>query len=296
MELTLLGTGGGPRPSRHRFPTAQAIKVGECVIAVDAGNGVAQQMARAGLDTSALSDLFITHLHVDHAADLGNLPLTAWIDGRTEPMRVFGPEPTAASFWHLIDGYEDDLVHRTASTGRPDFRSMVTAHDVAEAGVVLADEGVTVTAAVVDHPPFAMPLAFRVDTAEGSVAISGDTAPCRAMSDLARDVDVLVHEVVHPAALEQLSSRTNAPTIVKHMTDSHTMLDQVGVVAAEAGAKLLVLSHLLPHAGVSDEEWLAPVREHFDGDVLVASDLDVVSIVDGAIEIRRSERVMEVLA
>ena len=143
MELTLRGTGGGPRPSRHRFPTAQAIKVGERVIAVDAGNGVAQQMARAGLDTSALSDLFITHLHVDHAADLGNLPLTAWIDGRTEPMRVFGPEPTAASFWHLIDGYEDDLVHRTASTGRPDFRSMVTAHDVAEAGVVLADEGVT---------------------------------------------------------------------------------------------------------------------------------------------------------
>lgn len=296
MELTLLGTGGGPRPSPHRAPTAQSVRVGGRTIVVDAGNGVAQQMARAGLNPADLSDLLITHLHVDHAADLGMLPMAAWITGRTESMRVWGPPPTASSFWSLIDGYADDLVHRTASTGRPDFRSLVTAQDVATAGTVFEDADVRVSAALVNHPPFEVALAYRVDSADGSIAISGDTTPCDAMVDLARDVDGLVHEVVHPTALTQLAQGTNASTIKQHMVDSHTMLDHVGQVAQRAGARLLVLSHLIPHTGVSDEEWTAPVREHFDGDVLVGHDLDVVTLTGGTIDIQRAIRGNEVLS
>lgn len=289
MELTLLGTGGGPRPSSSRFPSSQAITIGDRCIVIDAGNGVGQQMVRAGLNPDQMSDLLITHLHVDHCADLGVLPITAWVCGRSETMRIVGPPPTAKNLADLIDGYGEDLIHRTASTGRPDFRQLVQVRDIYSAGVFYEDDDVRLSAALVNHPPFTHALAFRIDTAEGSVVISGDTTPCPALIELARGATVLVNEVVHPTALDLLAAGSNASTIRKHMTDSHTMIEQVGVVAQEAGVGTLVLSHLLPHEGLSDEQWLTAMGDTFSGTTIVGKDLDRLLISSGEAQLFREK-------
>jgi ribonuclease BN (tRNA processing enzyme) len=55
---------------------------------------------------------------------------------------------------------------------------------------------------------------------------------------------------------------------------SHTTAEDAGRVAARAGVKTLVLNHLVPtEPPAPDEEWIAPAREHFNGRIVLAHDL-----------------------
>lgn len=278
MKLVLLGTGGGPRPSRTRFPSSQALVVGDRMIVIDCGNGVARQIAAAGLSPRDMSHLLVTHHHVDHSADLGYLPISSWIEGRADPISIYGPPPTVGALASILDGYEEDLEKRTQSTGRPPFRPMLEPYDITEPGVVFEDDGIRVSAAFVDHPPFDIALGYRVDAEGRSVVVSGDTAPSQNLIELARDADVLVHEVVHPAGLAGLQKATNAATIVQHMSRNHTMVADLGAVAQEANVKTLVLSHLIPHQGVSVEEWTEAIRPTFGGNIVVGEDLMEIDV------------------
>ena len=66
----------------------------------------------------------------------------------------------------------------------------------------------------------------------------------------------------------------NAPDLVDHIARSHTATEDVGRVAAEAGVKTLVLSHLVPaDPTITDAMWLAGVRRHFAGQAIVGRDL-----------------------
>lgn len=279
MKLVLLGTGGGPRASRTRFPTSQAVLVDGRMVVIDAGNGVAKQLTHAGLSARDMTHLLITHHHVDHSADLGYLPMASWIEGRTEPIQVLGPPPTVGALDALLAGYAEDLEKRTRSTGRPPFRPMLRVADITAPGPVLEEDGLAISCAFVDHPPFEIALGYRLDAGGKSVVVSGDTAPSPNLIELARGADVLVHEVVHPAAFPEMTRGTNnASTITAHISRNHTMLDDVGKIAAAAGVKTLVLSHMIPHQGLSRQDWVGPIRPHFSGEVIVGEDLMEIDV------------------
>ena len=72
-RLILLGTGGGPRPRKASSASAQVIVTNKMAYVVDCGNGVARQLAFAGVPRAQLRHVFITHHHSDHNADYGNL-------------------------------------------------------------------------------------------------------------------------------------------------------------------------------------------------------------------------------
>jgi ribonuclease BN (tRNA processing enzyme) len=274
MQLVMLGTAGGPRPSPDRAAPAQALVIDGHVYVVDSGTGVARQMVLAGLQLSGLEAVFITHHHIDHTADLGNLPLLAWTAGRKDPMRLFGPPPMGRILDDFLSMVEVEISARTATTGRVPFPELVTATDVNKPGPVYADERVRVSTTLVDHPPLHPALAYRFDTPNRSVVISGDTRYSDNLVDLARDADVLVHEAVHERGIAMLEQRTNAPAIRAHMLSSHTTPEEAGLVAHKANVDTLVLSHLVPASGaVSDEEWASAARKHFSGEIVVARDL-----------------------
>ena len=91
VRLVLLGTAGGPLPSPTRSGIATAVVVGDRVHLVDCGTGVARQLRRARL-LAQLHQVFLTHLHSDHACDYFNLFLLGWpILQHNPPVRVFGP-------------------------------------------------------------------------------------------------------------------------------------------------------------------------------------------------------------
>ncbi|MDQ4132572.1 MAG: MBL fold metallo-hydrolase, partial [Actinomycetota bacterium] len=146
--------------------------------------------------------------------------------------------------------------------------------------LVKEDENVRVTAVLVAHPPVFPSFAFRFDTERGSVVFSGDTAPSPNLVALARDADVLVHEVFHAEggrrvtrAVPKLGEHIDLDAMLGHILRSHTAVDEVGRVATEANVRTLVLTHFIPAQGVPDEDWLRGASAHFDGEVVVGHDL-----------------------
>ena len=273
-KLVLLGTGGGPMPKITRSAPANAVVVDAATYIVDCGNGVARQMARARLPFRSLRAVFVTHHHSDHNADFGNLFLLSWAGGLDHPVDAFGPPPLRTMTDQFLSLNAFDIGTRIADEGRPPLAPLIRAHDIDAPGEVYRDERVRVTCALVLHPPVVPAFAFRFDTPDRSIVFSGDTAPCEALVELARDADVLVHEVLHEPSLDAICANLpNATRLRRHLLDSHTAHDQVGVVARDAGVKVLVLNHLVPADAVAAETWRDAAARHFAGRIVVGEDL-----------------------
>lgn len=137
------------------------------------------------------------------------------------------------------------------------------------------DDDVKVTATLVDHHPTAPAFAYRFDTPDGSIVISGDTAVSQNLIDLADGVDYLIHEVIDPAFIERVTATLpadQAGPLREHLLASHTTIEQVGRdVAQPAGAKHLVLTHLAP-ANNPKSRWVK-AQKGYSGKVIVGEDL-----------------------
>jgi len=140
---------------------------------------------------------------------------------------------------------------------------------------VWRDGDVTVTATLVDHHPTAPAFAFRFDTPDGSVTISGDTTVSQNLIHLAQGTDYLVHEVIDPAFVDRLVAALPAQAgaaLKAHLLEAHTTIEQVGRdVAERAGAKNLVLSHLVP--GNNPTSVWEQARRGYSGRLIVGEDL-----------------------
>jgi len=276
-RLVLLGTGGGPRVIPNgRAKSANLIVANGVPYVVDCGSGVSQQFVRAGVPLNTLRYVFITHHHSDHDLDYGNLIYNAWVWGLRAPVDAYGPPPIKAmteAYWQLN---RFDIETRIADEGRPDLRKLVTAHEFAEPGPVMQNADVKVTAARVRHPPVEHAYAYRFDSADRSIVISGDTAYSPELIALAKGADVLVHEAMHPGGLESILKRVpNAATLRQSMLSHHTVTEDVGRVAAAAEVKALVLSHFVPpdDNSITDDMWAEGARKHYRGAVIVGRDL-----------------------
>ena len=276
-RLVLLGTGGGPRvTAKGRAKPATLIVVNNVPYVIDCGDGVALQLVRAGVALDTLRYLFITHHHSDHNLDYGNLIYGGWAAGLRTPVDAYGPPPIKAiteAYWQLN---RFDIETRIADEGRVDLRKLVTAHEFSDPGPVMQNADVKVTAARVRHPPIKEAYAYRFDCADRSIVISGDTTVSPELVALAKGADVLVSEAMHLAGLENLLKKVpNAATLREHLLASHIVTEDLGKLAAEAGVKTLVLSHLVPgdDPSVTDAMWTEGVRKHYGGPIIVGRDL-----------------------
>ncbi|MFI6166438.1 MBL fold metallo-hydrolase [Nocardia sp. NPDC051052] len=310
-SLITLGTAAGP-PLADRAGFATALKIGDGadaqVYVVDCGRGTAPLFKHAGLDIRRLRAMFVTHLHVDHIVDYPSFLLAYWWDGSIDrPLRVYGPgsagglqpghdplapvvgsvagvdvagEPGLAALTdHILAGYAYGVNVHIRSLHRGDIRQLIQAHEIAvppgsdftntaprmSPFPVYADETVSVTATLVPHHNVYPSFAFRFDLAGGgSVTFSGDTVKSDNLIELASGTDILVHEAI--LEHEDDYSRT-----------SHTSAEDVGKVAAAAGARHLVLSHYYG-APADDTRWAEHIGWNYRGRLSIARDGDVFSL------------------
>lgn len=275
-RLILLGTGGGPTPKPNRAAPSQVIVVNGTAYVIDCGNGVARQMVLAGIKLDSIRNIFITHQHSDHNADYGNLLWLSWAATLASRVNTYGPPPLEKMTRLFLEMNDYDIKTRMTDEGRPPLRDMIAVHEIDAGGVVMRDANVTVTAALVDHPPVSPAFAYRFDCPDRSIVISGDTRPSANLIRLAQGADVLVHEVMYLPALEQvIGSEPNAKSLREHLLASHTTTEQVGRIATEAGVKTLVLSHFVPGGApiIADDVWREAVRPYFSGDLVIGRDL-----------------------
>jgi len=275
-RLILLGTGGGPRPRRNVAASSQVIIANGAAYVVDCGDGVARQMAAAGVSLTTLRHIFITHHHSDHNADYGNLILLAWAVGLNSRLDTWGPPPLDRITKLFLEMSATDIKTRMSDEGHPPLAPLVRTHEITASGAVMQDGKVKVTTALVPHPLMKRALAYRFDCSDRSIVISGDTAPSQNLIRLSQGADVLVHEAMYLPAIDRLAARTPSATRLKqHLVASHTSAEDAGRVAQAAGVKLLVLSHLVPadDPTITDQMWTDAARVHFRGPVIVGKDL-----------------------
>jgi len=274
-RLVMLATGGGPRPRAGRGNTAHAVVVDDVLYVVDCGSGVARQLVQAGIALTTLRHVFITHHHSDHNLDYGNLIMQAWASGLRTRVDTWGPPPLTKMTRLYFEMNAYDIDTRIADEGRVPLMPLVHVHELTQGGPVLQDERVKVSATLVDHPPVVPAFAFRFDGPDRSIVFSGDTNMSDNLVRLAKGADLLVHEALWVPAVDRLVARVpNASTLKKHLIDSHTSAGDAGRVAAAAGVKTLVLSHLVPadDPAVTEQMWMDAARAHFKGEIVVARD------------------------
>lgn len=283
-RVVTLGTQGGPIPSLTRSQAANAVIVNDRVYLVDAGPGVARQLAAAGIDFRKAGRIFITHNHDDHNADWGSLMALQWESRVTAETHVYGPHGTESMLQGYLQYLAPNIRIRQADAARPTApEQLLRAHDYT-AGKVYQDDLVAVTAIENCHyapnpkrDPADKSYALKFTTRDTVIVFSGDTGRCPVLTEFARGADLLVHEVIELSLVESGLRRTvpsqTADAMMRHMVEEHTTAEDVGRLAQAAGVRRLVLTHVLPGRDEPDSVYTDAVRRHYKGPVTVARDL-----------------------
>jgi len=254
---------------------------------VDAGPGVTRRLTRAGISIPDIDNIFITHAHPDHTGGLGELLTAEYNFNRTKPVNIYGPlgtEMLVKTLMQTLSVYSDLLAsdgRRTVSIAKIFF-----GHDTGT-GAIYQDANVKVTAAENTHFNFSpgtpaygkyKSYAYRFETPGRVVVFTGDTGPSEAVSELAKGADMLVSEVnsveewkeqqIKIGRWQSMTPEQQAASS-RHMSEEHLTPEEVGKMAARAGVKAVVLTHLNDDYVPLAEE----VKKHFSGQVLVAKDL-----------------------
>jgi ribonuclease BN (tRNA processing enzyme) len=281
-QIVLLGT-GAPGPDPARSGPATAIIANGTAYLVDFGPGVVRRAAAAyqkgmtafGAGVSGLRTVFLTHLHADHTAGYPDLILTTWIMGRKSPLEVYGPKGIKAMTRHVLQAWELDIANRLHGMEKAAHSGYgVNPHEI-EPGLIYTDANVRVTAFPVNHGELNDAFGFRFETADKTIAISGDTAPTPTLIENCHNCDVLIHEAYSRHTYRRVSRKWQA-----YRRKYHTSSKELAELANRVAPRLLVLYHRAnPGGGTAvanpEDVLLDEIRDLYKGEVVTGHDLDV---------------------
>jgi ribonuclease BN (tRNA processing enzyme) len=266
-KVILLGT-GTPIPDPERFGPSLAIKYDDSVYIVDFGPGVVRRAVAAGIKPSQITKAFLTHMHSDHTTGYPDLIFTPAVEGRQQPLEVYGPKGLKSMTQYILAAYNMDMEERRKGL-EPTLMDgyEVKVHEITP-GVIYSDEYVSVEAIYVKHgswPAFG----FKFITPDKEIVISGDTAPTRGFIDFAKNCEILIHEVYSADGLTH-----RRPEWIRYHSVYHTSSYELGEIATNISPKLLILYHQL-FMGRKDTDLLNEVCNQYSGEVISGKDLDV---------------------
>jgi ribonuclease Z len=293
-ELVVLGT-ASQAPTRARNHNGYLLRWDGEGLLFDPGEGTQRQMLFAGVTASQITRICLTHFHGDHCLGLPGVLQRMALDEVTRPVDVCYPAASADVFRRLrhaalfrdVLNIREQPLHRggvIAAEGPFSLEAMPLEHSVPAFGYRLAEPdgrrmlpgklaalgisgpdvgrlqrdgrlragGREVTLAEVSEPRAGQRFAFIMDT-----------RLCDAAFALADRADMLVCESTFADADAALARD------YRHLTAG-----QAGRIAAESGARLLVLTHFSQRYDAGDGERLAAdAASAFGGEVVMARDL-----------------------
>lgn len=286
LSVVLLGTSAS-RPTVERNVSSIAlVREGETML-FDCGEGTQRQMMRYGVSFS-LSDIFFTHFHADHVIGVIGLMRTMALQGRTDPLRLWGPKGGGR---HLrrAEQFGIDRLTFPVEIAELDHGERVKRKDHAIVPfAVQHGPGPALGYALVEderkgrfHPERALeigipegPLWGRLHRGEvvtlpdgrvvqpselvgaprsgRTVVITGDTRPCDSTVEAARRADLLVHEATFGDEEAERAVETG-----------HSTAREAAIVARRAGCRRLLLSHFSARYSRDAAELVAQARAEF---------------------------------
>lgn len=273
MKVVLLGT-GYPLPDPDRAGPATLVRAAGMDLLFDAGRGLLMRLRGARSGPVQIYAVFLTHLHSDHITDFNDLVTMHWaMSLGPRPLRVIGPPGTAELCDDTLTMLRRDtqwrIAHHDDLTWEPDLRVTEV-----EEGLAFDENGVKVHAAPTHHPPVRPTIGFRVEHADRSVVVAGDSLPCEGLDRLCDGADVYVQTVLRRPLIEEIG----VPRLLE-ILNYHSSTEDAARTAARGRVKTLVFTHMMPAPIPGTERnWIEDARPFFDGEVLVGKDLDALSI------------------
>jgi ribonuclease Z len=287
LHVGFCGT-GSPLPSRDRAAACTLVIADGKLFVFDMGEGSGETLALMGMPLGRVEGIWLTHLHSDHFEGLGPFTLQRWAGTSAKaPLAVYGPEGVNDITGGLNAAYRIDSTYRIAHHGKavvPPSGFGMTGKVIAP-GVVYDEGGIRVTAFAVDHAPVAPSFGYRVDWKGRSVTISGDTDFTPALAVAAKGSDLLVSEVLSRRmvkVLEASARKAGNPgraKIFADIRDYHISPENAADIAKKAGVGMLAFTHVVPAVPrIMEGALVGDAADHFDGDIRVMRDGDIVSI------------------
>ncbi len=315
LVVTLTGSQGGPGVFNGLAGPGTLVRYGDdssdcrsVFLQFDAGRGTNMRLSQIGVDAGQLNAVFFTHMHSDHTEGFIDIMQLRWhnVGAKLDVVcsaDVVSPLGHTLSCRKLAAHIGDTLVQsgeiaqrvtedKTRPPGGPaELTNVLTFEPKDEPQLVWTSRDVEVSAIRSTHMPGHA--SYRVDTPAGSVVIGGDAgndtlAPPRSSSTsdqvekLAKGADIIVHSVIHPIMAPGRGSGFPPPVYYRQSTAS-----DLGAMAQRAGAKHLMLTHLIPPIGagrlgrfeipgvpLTEADYRKPVEERgFKGTIVVGTDL-----------------------
>ena len=259
------GTAGSVPSARRGLPSLLVRRGAERIL-IDCGEGTQRQLLRAG-GLSDITDVFITHLHVDHWLGLPGLLQTFNLRDRERPLTIHGPQGLLELMRAMRRvygrlGFDLDVVELAAGDAvRRDtleIQAVNVRHRVLAYGYVLVedtrpgrfDAALAQQLGVAPGPDFGRlqrgekvagvrPEQVVGPPREGrKIVVSGDTAPCETLAIAAHGADLLIHEATFGEEERERAQLTG-----------HSTAAQAAQIAADAQVRMLALTHISARYG-----------------------------------------------
>jgi len=269
LEVVVLGS-GGPRPFGRASSSYIIMVAGTPRILLDAGPGAFLRIGELDLDLSSVDIVLLTHLHIDHSADLA-----AFFNARAlnshGPItyRIFGPD--AAGLFPKTSRFVDLLVGDTGAFpyqktfGAPEaFVVKDLAINLDSPQTTILDDHGLVIEEIATHHGDCPSVAYRITYKGVSVVFSGDmdASALPNLVRLAKNADLLIFNC---AVLDP-------PGSPAQLYELHTPPGKIGQAAHQSAVKSLLLSHTAPDVENRQTAVRNSIRANYSGPVAFASD------------------------
>lgn len=291
-SITVFTVGTGSPMPGERVQTGTAVMLNGHFFMFDVGAGVVQKAENIGLPLNQLDGVFITHWHSDHFMDLPNLINRSWVLGREIDLNVYGPQGLDTimnaidQFLHIENQYRVDH-HGEKIMDISKAKAISNEFNISqgEKAIVYNKDGITITAFDVDHDPIEPAVGYVIAYRGKKIVISGDTKKNDLLLEMAKDADLLFHEVMLMSLLGKQATMLKDrgmirnSIIVNDIQNYHTSPSEVAELANQANVKKLVLYHFAPAPDFRIIKNLYNRElKGYDGPVHFANDGDMIVI------------------
>ena len=242
-----------PLPSPGRAESCVLVEAGDDIYIFDLGNGSVNNLTQYQLPWPNVKAVLITHMHSDHMADLPDAHLQSWIQGRTSPLKVYGPEGINLVTKGFELAYSADYQYRNEHHGDdmlPMSIAGFNAIQIINNQFIPNDTpGLEILPFVVDHYPVNSAFGFKISYKDRTVVISGDTIHDGSVQKYSQDVDLLVHSAISIDIVERMRGIAPIPQMDKilfDIQDYHTSIEEAGEIARDSNVEHLLIYHPIP--------------------------------------------------
>lgn len=284
VRVILCGT-GTPQVNSPRGQACTLVAAGGTLFLFDAGENAMRNLERNQVPVSAITKVFITHLHSDHISGLGGVINHSWVNGRQEPLTVYGPLGVSGLVKGLAMAYADDTRFRSMHfVPHPELAFAQAQTFFFNRGVesvrVYEQNGVTIDAYRVDHRPVDPAVGYLLSYGGKKVFISGDTRVSDLYLGALQDADLVVHEAINSGLIYQAADamRRQGHAVeaqrALRVLDYHADTLELARLAERAKVKHLVLTHLIPSPPNFIARYLFSkgMADHYRGIITIGED------------------------